>query len=75
MLGIWQMNKIGPRMIPFTLISALTSSLHAEQVSQDQEPRELKSKAWQFLSLLKAKWKFTICEEYYSLCLPLTYNK
>lgn len=54
MLGIWQMNMIGPRMILLTLISALSSNLHAEQVSQDQEPRELKSKAWLFLSLLKA---------------------
>lgn len=75
MLGIWQMNKTGPRITPFTLISALTSSLHAEQVSHDQEPRELKSKAWQFTSLLKARWKFIICEEYYLLCLSLTFNK
>lgn len=66
------MSKTGPGLIPFTLISPLTLSLHIEQVSQDQEPRDLKSKAWQFLSLLKASWKFTICEEHYSLCLSLT---
>lgn len=39
MIGIWQMSKLGPRMVPFTLISALTCSLHAEQVSGPRAKR------------------------------------
>lgn len=38
-VGIWQMNKLGPRMVPFTLISALTCSLHAEHVSEPRAER------------------------------------
>lgn len=39
MIDIWQMNKLGPRMMPFTLIFALTCSLHAEQVSGPRAKR------------------------------------
>lgn len=39
MIGIWQMNKLGPGMVPFILISASTCTLHAEQVSGPRAKR------------------------------------